>query len=152
MKCNPLLDEFPTVSEIVKAIKLLSFGKAPESDAIHAEIYKAGGPLVAEELTELFPIMWRKEAIPQKRRVHQLSTYSNGQSSGHLFIVSFWEDPCKSPTEPIEFFPITWRKEAIPQKRKVHQLSTYSNGQSSGHLFIVSFWEDPCKSPTGPME
>ena len=39
VKCNPLLDEFPTISEIVKAIKLLSFGKAPDSDAIHAEIY-----------------------------------------------------------------------------------------------------------------
>ena len=42
MECNPLLDEFPTVSETVKAIKLLSSGKAPGSDAIPAEIYKAG--------------------------------------------------------------------------------------------------------------
>ena len=63
---NPLLDELPTVSETVKAIKLLSSGKAPGSDAIPAEIYKAGGPPVAEKLTELFHIMWRKEAIPQE--------------------------------------------------------------------------------------
>ena len=42
VECNPLLDEFPTVSETVKSIKLLSSGKAPESDAIPAEIYKAG--------------------------------------------------------------------------------------------------------------
>ena len=63
---NPLLDESPTVSETVKAIKLLSFGKAPGSDAIPAKIYKAGGPQVAEKLTELFLIMWRKEAIPQE--------------------------------------------------------------------------------------
>ena len=65
MECNPLLDELPTVSETLKAIKLLSSGKAPGSDAIPEEIYKAGGPPVAEKLTELFHFMWRKEAIPQ---------------------------------------------------------------------------------------
>ena len=66
VECNPLLDELPTVSETVKAIKLLLSGKAPGSDAIPAEICKAGGPPVAEKLTELFHIMWRKEAIPQE--------------------------------------------------------------------------------------
>ena len=39
VECNPLLDEFSTVSETVKAIKLLSSGKAPGSDAIPADIY-----------------------------------------------------------------------------------------------------------------
>ena len=63
----------------MKAIKLLSSGKAPGSDAIPAEIYKAGGPPVAEKLTELFHIMWRKEAIPQELRMQQLSTYSKGK-------------------------------------------------------------------------
>ena len=48
VECYPLLDELPTVSETVKAIKLLSSGKAPGSDA------------------ELFHIIWRKEAIPQE--------------------------------------------------------------------------------------
>ena len=66
VECNPLLDEPPAISETVKAIKLLSSGKAPGSDAIPAEIYKEGGPPVAEKLTELFHIMWRKEAIPQE--------------------------------------------------------------------------------------
>ena len=66
VECNPLLDEVPTVFETVKAIKLLSSGKAPGSDAIPAEIYKAGGPPVTEKLTELVHIMWRKEAIPQE--------------------------------------------------------------------------------------
>ena len=56
-KCNPLLDELPPVSETVRAIKLLSSGKAPGSDAIPTEIYKAGGPLVAEKMTELFHII-----------------------------------------------------------------------------------------------
>ena len=50
----------------MKAIKLLSSGKAPRSNAKPAEIYKAGGPPVAEKLAELFHIMWRKEAIPQE--------------------------------------------------------------------------------------
>ena len=66
MECNPLLDEFQTVSETVKAIKILSSDKAPGSAAIPAEIYKAGSPPVAEKLTELLHIMWRKEAIPQE--------------------------------------------------------------------------------------
>ena len=52
VECNPLLDELPTVSETVKAIQLLSSGKAPGSDAIPAEIYKAGGTPVAEKLTD----------------------------------------------------------------------------------------------------
>ena len=64
-----LLDEFPTVAETVKAIKLLSSGKAPGSDAIPAEIYKAGGTPVAKKMTELLHIMWRKEAIPQEFKV-----------------------------------------------------------------------------------
>ena len=66
VECNLLLDEFPTISETVKAIKLLSSGKAPGSDAIPAEIYKAGGTPVAKKMTELFHIMWGKEAIPQE--------------------------------------------------------------------------------------
>ena len=66
VECNSLLDELPAVSETVKAIKLLSSGKLSGSDAIPAEIYKAGGPPVEEKLTELFHIMWRKGAIPQE--------------------------------------------------------------------------------------
>ena len=51
VECNPLLDELPAVSETAKAIKLLSSGKAPGSDAMPAELYKAGGPPAAEKLT-----------------------------------------------------------------------------------------------------
>ena len=65
VECNLLLDEFPIVSETVKAIKLLSSGKVPGPDATPAEIYKAGGPSIAKKMTELFHIMWRK-AIPQE--------------------------------------------------------------------------------------
>ena len=65
IECNILLDEFPTVTETKKAIQHLSSGKAPGTDAIPAEVYKAGGLPMAENLTELFQCMWRKEAIPQ---------------------------------------------------------------------------------------
>ena len=76
VECNLLLDEFPAVTETVKAI--LSSGKAPGSDAIPAEIYKAGGTPVAKKMTELFHIMWRKEEF-KNSRMRQLSTYSNGK-------------------------------------------------------------------------
>ena len=66
VKCNVLLDEFPVVTETTKAIQHLPSKKAPGSDAIPADIYKAGGQPMAEKLTELFHCMWRKEAIPQE--------------------------------------------------------------------------------------
>ena len=98
VECNPLLDELPTVSETVKAKKILSSGKAPGSDAIPAEIYKAGGPPVAEKLTELFHIRWRKEAIPQEFKdatiIHLFKRKGNPQISDNhrgISLLSFAE-------------------------------------------------------------
>ena len=51
IECNVLPDEFPTVTETRKAIQHLSSGKAPGTDAIPAEVYKAGGLPMAEKLT-----------------------------------------------------------------------------------------------------
>ena len=65
IECNVLLDEFPTVTETRKAIQHLSSGKASGTDAIPAEVYKAGELPMAEKLTELFQCMWRKEAFSQ---------------------------------------------------------------------------------------
>ena len=62
MECNPLLDEFTTVSEKVKEIKL-SYGKASELDAILTEVYKTGSPQVAEK-----HYVRRKQSIPQEFR------------------------------------------------------------------------------------
>ena len=89
VECNLLLDEFPTVTETVKAIKFLSSGKAQGSDAIPAEIYKAGGTPIAKKTTELFHIMWRKEAV--NSRMRHLSTYSNGKGIIRcvIFIVAY---------------------------------------------------------------
>ena len=49
IECNVLLDEFPIVTETKKAIQHLSSGKAPGTDAIPAEVYKAGGLPMAEK-------------------------------------------------------------------------------------------------------
>ena len=50
IECNVLLDKFPTVTETRKAIQHLSSGKAPGTDAIPAEVYKASGLPMAEKL------------------------------------------------------------------------------------------------------
>ena len=62
---NALADP-PTKKEVTKAIKQLSSGKAPGSDAIPAEIYASGSQKVIESLTNLFNIMWAQEKIPQE--------------------------------------------------------------------------------------
>ena len=58
------------------ALELLSSGKAPGSDAIPAEIYKAGDPPVAEQLTEFFTLYGEKKPSLKNSRMQQLSTYS----------------------------------------------------------------------------
>ena len=95
VECNPLLDELPTVSETVKAIKLLSSGKAPGSGAIPAEIYKAGGPPVFSHYVEKRSHPSRIQgcnSYPQIQKERESS--SLWQSSRHLFIVNCWEDSC----------------------------------------------------------
>ena len=54
---NRLLVEFQTVTETTNTIRLLSSDKAPGSDIIPEEIYKAGGQPMAEKTTELFHCM-----------------------------------------------------------------------------------------------
>ena len=58
VECNPLLDEFPTVSETVKAIKLLSCGKASGSDAIRKGFFRKKkqqiSPPIPPELSFLY--------------------------------------------------------------------------------------------------
>ena len=59
------LDEPPTLQETSKAINQLSSGKAPGTDAIPAEIYKTGGPMLTQKLTERFTSFWSKGSLPQ---------------------------------------------------------------------------------------
>ena len=141
VECNLLLDEFPTVTETVKAIKLLSAGKAPGSDAIPAEINKARGTPVAKKMTELFHIMWRKEAIPQESRICQLSTYSNGKgilSCVKIIMASFY---CQLLGRSLQEFYLTdwmntlnsrgfYQKASVDSERTEEQL-TWSSQQGS---------------------
>nr|VZI14632.1 unnamed protein product [Spirometra erinaceieuropaei] len=51
--------------ETIRAVQQLSSGKAPGSDAIPAEVYKHGDPLLMDHLTALFQEMWRQGEVPQ---------------------------------------------------------------------------------------
>ena len=44
----------------------LSSGKAPVADAIHAEVYKAGGTTLVSKSNDLFKQMCDLEEIPQE--------------------------------------------------------------------------------------
>nr|VZI50552.1 unnamed protein product [Spirometra erinaceieuropaei] len=57
---NVDLDLPPSLQETIRAVQQLSSGKAPGSDAISAEVYKHGGPLLIDHLTALFQEMWRQ--------------------------------------------------------------------------------------------
>ena len=67
IECTVLLFEFPTVTETRKAIQHLSSSKAPGTDAIPAEVYKAGGLSVAEKLHSCF------NACGERRLSHKTS-------------------------------------------------------------------------------
>ena len=75
VECNPPLDEFPTVSETVKAIELLSSSKASGSDAIPAEIYKAGRLPVAETVISYYV---------ENSRMQHLSIYLKRKGNPHV--------------------------------------------------------------------
>nr|VZI49685.1 unnamed protein product [Spirometra erinaceieuropaei] len=62
---NVDLDLPPSLQETIRAVQQLSSGKAPGSDAIPAEVYKHGGPLLMDHLTALFQEMRRQGEVPQ---------------------------------------------------------------------------------------
>nr|VZI11968.1 unnamed protein product [Spirometra erinaceieuropaei] len=62
---NADLDLPPSLQETIRAVQQLSSGKALGSDAIPAEVYKHGGPLLMDHLTALFQEMWRQGKVPQ---------------------------------------------------------------------------------------
>ena len=65
VEINKDLDALPSVDEVARAIKHMSTGKAPASDAIPAEIFKPGGISLTRRLTDLFRSHWEKETLPQ---------------------------------------------------------------------------------------
>nr|VZH95964.1 unnamed protein product [Spirometra erinaceieuropaei] len=64
MGTNVDLDLAPSLHETTKAVKQLFSGKAPESGAMPAEIYKHGGPQLMDYLTALLQEMWRQGLVP----------------------------------------------------------------------------------------
>ena len=79
VECNPLLDEFPAVFETVKAIKLLSSGKAPGSDAKLQRSTKQRGSSSCRETDSYFTLCGEKKPSLKNSRMQQLSTYSKGK-------------------------------------------------------------------------
>lgn len=65
VEINNDFETLSTEDEVRKAIKQLSCGKAPGSDAIPVEVYKAGGPAMFHNLTMLFQSMGRAGEVPQ---------------------------------------------------------------------------------------
>ena len=65
VKCNPLLDELPTVPKTVKAIKFLSSARLQDQMQYLQRSTKQEAVHLQRNL-QLFHIMWSKEAIPQE--------------------------------------------------------------------------------------
>ena len=66
VEVNNCLNDPPEVQEVEMAIKQLSDGKAPGSDAIPSEIYKCGSASLTKQLSELFNLIWNQQIIPQE--------------------------------------------------------------------------------------
>ena len=54
----------PTKEEVIAAIKSLKNGKAPGSDNLNAELFKADPELAAKILLPLFTAIWERKAVP----------------------------------------------------------------------------------------
>ena len=72
----------------------MSIGKAPGSDVIPAEVFKAGGTLLIRKLTDLFQFHWEKKTLPQEFRdatiVHIYKRKENKRScDNHIGIFLF---------------------------------------------------------------
>ena len=62
---NAHLDNPPTLEEVRRAVKSLSTGTAPGSNAIPGKLYILSRPNLINELPELSKSAWTSEAAPQ---------------------------------------------------------------------------------------
>jgi hypothetical protein len=60
------LDLPPSVHEVESAIRSLSTGKSPGMDGIAAEVLKAGGSVIAQQLAALYQKSWLQGTLPQE--------------------------------------------------------------------------------------
>uniref|UniRef100_A0A8C1UUW5 Uncharacterized protein n=1 Tax=Cyprinus carpio TaxID=7962 RepID=A0A8C1UUW5_CYPCA len=56
----------PSETETLQAISQMSSGKAPGSDMIPSKVYKAGGSVLVDKVTQLFQSFWNQGSIPQE--------------------------------------------------------------------------------------
>ena len=56
----------PTLEEVEQSIKQLTSGKASGPDGIPPDVFKLGGPAIAEELHNLFTQIWEEGEVPQE--------------------------------------------------------------------------------------
>ena len=124
LECNPLLDELPTVPETVKAIKLLSSGKAPGSDAILQSSTKQEVLQLQWNWQIYFTLCGEKKPSLKNLRMQQLSisTKRKGilksvtiieaslycQLLGRVLLGSYWTD-----------WRNTWNSQGFYQKASV---------------------------------
>ena len=66
VEINHAMGHPPEEQEVEKAILQLASGKAPGTDDIPAEIYKAGGPIIIKKVTKLLCLFWKRRLIPQE--------------------------------------------------------------------------------------
>ena len=55
----------PHVDEVSDAIQQTSSGKVCGLDGLPAEIFKHGGRILVEKLTQLYSLIWQHEAVPK---------------------------------------------------------------------------------------
>ena len=62
---NTVLDEKPTMDEMVRAIKGPKYGKAPGGDGISGEVWKCGGANLSNRLHRWIIKIWDEGHVPQ---------------------------------------------------------------------------------------
>ncbi|KAJ1163893.1 hypothetical protein NDU88_004345 [Pleurodeles waltl] len=116
----------PEESEFKEAIKLLSRGKALGCDSIPAEIYKAGGPVLLQKLTDLFQAMWQQKVVLQELNgasmVHLYKRKRNRQSWTTIEESLSWSLPESSSTASLN----TWKMDTC---QRVSAVSERAKGQ-----------------------
>ena len=75
VECNPLLDELPTVSETVKAIKLLHLARLQDQ----MQYLQRSTKQEVLQLQSYFTLCGEKKPSLKNSRMQQLSTYSKGK-------------------------------------------------------------------------
>ena len=60
---NHELNAPPTLGKTQKAISQLSNGKMPGADAILAEVYKYGRPVLHQKLVDIFQCIWQQDTV-----------------------------------------------------------------------------------------